>query len=54
MIVGNNWGDESQTFLDSCDVIVRVGGGKQSFEEVAEFRRRGGRVYEHELAAYAR
>lgn len=51
VIVGDNWGDESQTFLDTCDVLVRVGGGKQSLREVNEFRARGGRVFEFDLAA---
>jgi len=48
-IVGNDWGDESQTFLAACDVIVRVGGGKQSLAEVAEFAQSGGKLYEYEL-----
>ena len=28
VIVGNEWGEESQTFLNSIDVLVRVGGGQ--------------------------
>jgi len=48
-IIGTNWGDESQEFLRMCDVIVRVGGGKQSLAEVAQFKERGGLVYESEL-----
>lgn len=50
-IVGDNWGDESETFLKEIDVLIRVGGGKQSLAEVERFRRSGGRVYEYELAA---
>lgn len=50
-IVGTNWGDESETFLRECDVIVRVGGGEQSFAEAAQFKARGGVVYEFDLAA---
>jgi hypothetical protein len=50
-IVGANWGDESETFLRECDVIVRVGGGKQSLAEVAQFKSRGGTAYEFNLAA---
>lgn len=51
VIVGDNWGDESNTFLDNVDVIVRVGGGKQSHQEIATFKKSGGRAYEYELAA---
>jgi hypothetical protein len=38
IIVGDDWGDESQTFLERVDAIVRVGGGEQSLKEVALFR----------------
>lgn len=34
-IVGEEWGDESQTFIDKCDIFVRVGGGEQTFRETA-------------------
>lgn len=34
IIVGDEWGDESKTFLENIDVLIRVGGGKQSFKEV--------------------
>eukprot|EP01080_Neovahlkampfia_damariscottae_P004826 gene4826-8412_t len=34
IIVGKDFGDESQTFIDYIDVLIRVGGGKQSREEV--------------------
>lgn len=50
-IVGDNWGDESKTFLDEIDVLVRIGGGKQSLAEVARFKANGGHVYEFELEA---
>ena len=33
IIEGDNWGDESDTFLKQLDVFVRIGGGKQSIEE---------------------
>jgi len=33
IIVGDNWGDESETFLESIDILVRIGGGKQSLAE---------------------
>jgi len=48
-IVGNNWGDESATFLQEIDVLVRIGGGDQSRTETATFKQRGGKVYEYEL-----
>lgn len=31
--VGNNWGDESETFLSKINVLYKIGGGKQSIEE---------------------
>jgi hypothetical protein len=40
MLVGETFGDESQTLVDYCDVMVRVGGGPQAFREVAMFRER--------------
>ena len=33
-IVGDNWGDESETFLNSINILVRIGGGQQSMREV--------------------
>lgn len=51
VIVGSEWGDESDTFLSDVDVIVRVGGGVQSLREVETFRESGGTVYEYELEA---
>jgi hypothetical protein len=49
IIVGDNWGDESQTFLDNIDVLIRVGGSEQSKEEVEKFKKMGGPYYEYEL-----
>lgn len=37
IIVGDNWGDESATFLGSIDVLYKVGGGEQSKREYAMF-----------------
>lgn len=51
IIVGSEWGEESQTFLKSLDVLVRVGGGKQSIRETAEFRESGRPVFEYYLQA---
>jgi len=49
IIVGNEWGDESPTFLEFIDVLVRVGGGRQSLAETAEFLKRGKPVFEYDL-----
>jgi hypothetical protein len=35
IIIGENWGDESSTFLSQCEIFVRVGGGNQSRREAA-------------------
>ena len=48
-IVGENWGDESQTFLDMLDCIIRVGGGKQSFDEIKKAKEMGIETIEYEL-----
>jgi hypothetical protein len=39
IIIGDDWGDESPTFLDYIDALVRVGGGKQSLEETKQFKK---------------
>jgi hypothetical protein len=51
IIVGNEWGQESPTFLDSFDVLIRIGGGGQARRETEEAKRRGKRVLEYELSA---
>lgn len=50
-IIGIEWGDESQTFLKSIDVLVKVGGGKQSVMETAGMKARGKQVFEYDLPA---
>ena len=40
IIVGQNYGDESEEFISYIDVLVRIGGGRQSLDEVAMFRER--------------
>lgn len=37
-IIGEEWGDESQFFIDYIDCLVRVGGGTQSHKEVEMFK----------------
>lgn len=51
IIVGDEWGDESSTFLDTIDLLVRIGGGKQSLTETAEMKSRGKPVIEYDLPA---
>jgi hypothetical protein len=40
IIVGENYGDESEEFVSYIDVLVRIGGGQQSRDEVEMFRER--------------
>ena len=49
IIEGKEWGDESGTFLDSIDVLIRIGGGKQSIEETKKAKKKGISVYEYDL-----
>ncbi len=49
IIVGKDWGDESECFLSKLDILVRVGGGPQSLEECATFKRNGRAVIEQEF-----
>lgn len=37
-IIGDAWGDESDAFLSSIDGLIRIGGGKQSLDEVKRFK----------------
>lgn len=46
---GEQWGDESKKFLSLLDVIIRVGGGKQSFDEVESVKEKNLPVFEFEL-----
>ena len=49
VIVGDQWGDESETFINMIDVLVRVGGGNQSFAETQAAKDKGIHVLEYEL-----
>lgn len=49
IIAGNNWGDESATFIDMIDVLIRVGGGRQSRHEACLARVQGKDVIEFEI-----
>ena len=50
-IIGTDWGDESDFFLDNIDCLIRIGGGNQSMQEVETFKQRypGKLVLEYEL-----
>ena len=50
-IIGQNWGDESSTFLASIDILVRVGGGKQALQETADMKAEGRPVLEYDLVS---
>ncbi len=49
IIVGTEWGDESETFLDAIDVLIRIGGGQQSFKELARAKEKGVTCFEFDL-----
>lgn len=49
VMIGEEWGDESEKFLDSIDVLIRIGGGKQSLAEVKKAKEMCIKVIEHEL-----
>jgi hypothetical protein len=40
IIVGEEFGDESETFIEYIDVLVRFGGGPQSRKEVEMFKKK--------------
>jgi len=41
IIVGDSWGDESETFLDYIDMFIRIGGGSQTISEEKRAREKG-------------
>ena len=51
LIVGTEWGAESPTFVATIDLLIRVGGGKQSHSEVKLVRTSGRPVIEYDLPA---
>ena len=50
LIVGKEWGEESETFLTSIDALVRIGGGPQSRREAKLARVMRKPTYEYELS----
>lgn len=49
ILEGDNWGDQSEKFLNYCDHIIRVGGGYQSHREVQRAIELGKTVEEYKL-----
>jgi hypothetical protein len=49
IIVGEKWGDESEKFLSLLDVLVKIGGGKQSETEAAQAKEKGIKVLEYNI-----
>jgi hypothetical protein len=52
IFVGDNWGDESERFVNSLDILVKIGMGKQSTKEAKMARERGIKTYEFNLMAF--
>lgn len=46
-------GSESEAFLATIDVLIRIGGGEQSHAEAQAFKETGKLTYEYGLAAIA-
>ncbi|WLQ16992.1 hypothetical protein O5O45_13820 [Hahella aquimaris] len=51
ILVGQDFGDESEAFIDYIDCLIRVGGGPQSRKEVEFFKERKG-FTEEEAGSY--
>lgn len=49
IIIGDDFGDESHEFIMNIDVLIRIGGGKQSEAEQEMAQDRGIPVYEYDL-----
>lgn len=49
IVVGDNWGDESQTFIDYIDILYKIGGGAQSQTEADIAKENGIKVIEFDL-----
>lgn len=48
-IVGDDWGDESETFLNDIDVLIKIGGGEQSKDEAKKAKDMDLKVFEYKL-----
>jgi len=51
IIEGEDWGQESPKFLETLEVLVRIGGGGQAKRETAEAKLKGKPVIEYDLPA---
>jgi hypothetical protein len=49
LVVGDNWGDESPTFVSILDAMIRIGTGKQSIRETNAVRTQGLPTFEYDL-----
>lgn len=49
ILVGKDWGDESKTFVNMLDCLVRIGGGEQSLAETKMAKDKNIKVIEFEL-----
>jgi 2'-5' RNA ligase len=45
-IIGKNWGDESEDFLNNIDILIKAGGGEQSKAEFKKAKELGIKTYE--------
>jgi hypothetical protein len=48
-VEGNEWGEESELFLDTIDILFKVGGGEQSKKELNKAKKRGIKTFEYDL-----
>jgi len=49
IITGTGWGDESEQFLNEIDILLRIGGGDQVYQETKQAKNKSVPVYEYEL-----
>jgi len=49
LAIGDNWGDESKTFIELIDELYKIGGGSQSENEKKMALEKGIPVWEYEL-----
>jgi len=49
IVVGKEWGDESETFLKSIDMLLKIGGGEQAQKEAQTAKKLGLQVAEYNI-----
>lgn len=60
ILIGERFGEESTAFIDYIDVLIRIGGGPQSRQEVELFKKKyaaedlSGKLFEEEVEWYGR